>query len=93
MKKEIAGLFPGCPPRDVAEIAAHTAARGSGRVGRTAAGRSMDEGALTAAVAAAIRHRRTNYDELLALGLDRDAARERVRDQVEEILADWRRVQ
>ena len=76
-------------PRDVAEITAHTAARGSGRGGRTAAGQSLDEGALPAAVAAAIRHRRTNYDELLASGLDREAARERVRDRVEEILSEW----
>ena len=35
MTKQIAILFPGCPPRDAAAIAEHTAVRGSGRVGRT----------------------------------------------------------
>jgi len=38
MTAEIGKLFPGCPPREAAAIAAHTAARNSGRVGRTAAG-------------------------------------------------------
>ena len=43
-------LFPGCPPGDAAAIAQHTAVRGSGRVGRTAAGRTLEERDLTAAV-------------------------------------------
>jgi hypothetical protein len=40
MTKQIVTLFPGCPPRDAAAIAQHTAVR-SGRVGRTAAGRNL----------------------------------------------------
>lgn len=90
MKVEIGKLFPGCPPSEAAAIAAHTAARNSGRVGRTAAGRSLDEGALTAAVMAAVRHRYTGYDDLLAGGVDRALARQKVTDQVHEILAAWR---
>ena len=43
MTKQIAILFPGCPPHHAAAIAEHTAVRGSGRVGRTAAGRNLEE--------------------------------------------------
>ena len=90
MTKQIATLFPGCPPRDAAAIAQHTALRGSGRVGRTAAGRNLEEQALAAAVAAAVRHKHTEYDTLLAAGLDRSRARQQVADQVHAILAAWR---
>ncbi len=83
-------LFPRCPQDETAAIAEHTAARGSGRVGRTAAGRRLEEQALTAAVTAAVRHRHTGYDSLLASGLDRNAAREEVFDRVQEVLASWR---
>jgi hypothetical protein len=90
MTKQIMALFPACPPKEAEAIAGHTSARGSGRVGRTEAGRKLDEQALTAAVTAAVRHRRTDYDSLLMSGLDRSLARERVAGQVHEILAAWR---
>ena len=91
MMKQIAMLFPGCPASEVAVIAGHTAQRGSGRVGRTEAGRNLQESALTLAVVAAIRHRHTQYDELLASGVDRVTARQRIADRVEEILARWQK--
>ncbi len=91
MAARLLHLFPRCPQAEAHAIAEHTAARGSGRVGRTAAGRDLDQGALTAAVAAAIRHKHTNYDELLASGLDRSLARQRVADRVDAILAAWSR--
>jgi hypothetical protein len=91
MVKEIGKLFPGCPPREVTAIAEHTAVRGSGRVGRSEAGRNLGERALTLAVAAAVRHNHTEYDKLLASGVDREAARERITGEVEEILAAWRK--
>ncbi|MBK5291338.1 MAG: DUF2293 domain-containing protein [Acidobacteriia bacterium] len=91
MTARIGILFPRCPPNEAAAIAAHTAARGSGRVGRTAAGRSLEEQALAAAVTAAVRHEHTKYDALLAAGLDRDLARQQVADQVQAILAAWRK--
>ncbi len=37
MTKAMLTLFPGCPPHEASAIAAHTAVRGSGRVGRSAA--------------------------------------------------------
>jgi len=91
MAQQIGTLFPGCPMREAAAIAEHTARRGSGRVGRTEAGRKLEEQALTLAVIAAIRHNHTNYDELLAKGVDRATARQRVADQVEAILDQWRK--
>ena len=91
MTEQIGILFPGCPPREAAEIAERTAARGSGRVGRSAAGRNLEEQALTLAVVAAIRHRHTDYDALLARGSEREFARERVALRVGEVLEKWRR--
>jgi hypothetical protein len=91
MTGEIGRLFPGCPPAEAAAIAAHTARRSSGRVGRTSAGRNLDEGALTAAITAAIRHKYTDYDVLLISGVDRLYARRQVADQVEAVLKSWRK--
>jgi len=90
MAKQIGVLFPGCPAHELATIAEHTAARGSGRVGRTEAGRNLEELALTAAVVAAVRHKHTEYDKLLERGMDRATARQTVGDKIEEILAAWR---
>jgi len=83
-------LFPGCPPQEARTIAEHTARRGSGRVGRTAAGQSLEEGALTAAVIASIRHRHTRYDELLMSGYSRTDARGTIREDVDRVLETWR---
>jgi hypothetical protein len=90
MTVQIGKLFPRCPPREAVAIAAPTATRNSGRVGRTLAGRNLDEGALTAAVTAAVRHHHTEYDAMLAAGTDRLLARERIADRVQAILAAWR---
>ena len=90
MTAEIRRLFPGCPQARAEAIAAHTALRGSGRVGRSAAGRALDEGALVAAVVASVRHEDTPYDELLMAGVDRREARDRVRHAVDSVLDRWR---
>nr|WP_234897812.1 DUF2293 domain-containing protein [Mycolicibacterium vanbaalenii] len=81
--------FPGCPPARAEAIAYHAALRGSGRVGRSAAGRALDPDAIRLAVAASVRHVDTDYDDLLMSGLDRDDARHRVRGRVDEILSTW----
>jgi hypothetical protein len=86
----IRDLFPGCPPERAADIARHAAMRGSGRIGRSAAGRALDPDATALAVAASIRHCDTNYDELLMSGVDRTVARDRVRRRVEDVLNAWR---
>lgn len=91
MTDRIRGLFPGCPRQELAAIAAHTAKRGSGRVGRTLAGRNLEDTPLIAAVRAAVRHNHTGYDEMLLRGIDRMTARQNVADKIEKILAAWRR--
>jgi len=89
MTEKIQGLFPGCPPKEALAIARHTATRSSGRVGRSAAGRALEEGALRLAVIASIRHKHTEYDELLMSGLDRTNARCEVQDRIQEVLSNW----
>jgi hypothetical protein len=90
MTGAISRLFPGCPLEEARTITAHTARRGSGRVGRTFAGRALEESALTAAVIAAIRHRHTRYDELLMSGYSRTDARDSIREAVDRVLESWR---
>jgi len=82
--------FPGCPPDRAEAIAFHAAARGSGRVGRSAAGRALDPDAVHLAVVASVRHVDTGYDDLLMSGLDRQSARAHVRHQVDDIVDAWR---
>jgi hypothetical protein len=90
MTELIGTLFPHCPPGRAEAIARHTGLRGSGRVGRSAAGRALDEEALTRAVIASIRHEDTEYDELLMSGVDREDARARIRTKIDSVLAEWR---
>ena len=47
MTAKIRAMFPGCPPSEAERIAAHTSVRGSGRIGRSEAGRKLDSDALT----------------------------------------------
>ncbi|MFF3318858.1 DUF2293 domain-containing protein [Streptomyces sp. NPDC003035] len=91
LEAEILRLFPSCPADRAADIAAHAAQKGSGRVGRTAAGRALDRGAVTAAVRAAVRHIDTEYDSLLMRGVPRHQARTRVAPAIEAVLRAWRR--
>ncbi|MEV6117964.1 DUF2293 domain-containing protein [Streptomyces sp. NPDC052109] len=86
---EILRLFPGCPADRAGAIAAHASARGSGRVGRSAAGRALSEGAVISAVAAAVRHVDTPYDQLLMSGVSRYEARRRIAQAVESVLRAW----
>jgi hypothetical protein len=89
MVDKIRAFFPGCPPEEALAIARHTAVRGSGRVGRSAAGRALDEGALRLAVTASIRHKHTDYDKLLMRGWERSEARWAVRDKIHAVLSSW----
>jgi hypothetical protein len=82
-------LYPGCPSGRERTIAEHACRKYSGRVGRSAGARELDEGAVRAAVVAHIRHEETDYDELLIVGMDRHAARDRVQEQVWKVLDRW----
>jgi hypothetical protein len=90
LAEAIARLFPACPPRRAKAIARHAGARGSGRVGRSAAGRALDEHAVKLAVIASVRHQDTGYEELLMAGVPREVAREQVRPAFERIVDAWR---
>ncbi|MEU7069137.1 DUF2293 domain-containing protein [Streptomyces narbonensis] len=90
LRAEILRLFPSCPGDRATEISEHASAKGSGRVGRTAAGRSLDQGAVTAAVRASVRHVDTPYDSLLMRGVPRHQARTRVAPAIETVLRAWR---
>jgi hypothetical protein len=86
---EIARLYPGCPAQRAEAIARHAGLRGSGRVGRSAAGRDLDEQAIMLAVVASIRHEDTDYDDLLMSGVARADARDRIRPAIDRVLAAW----
>jgi hypothetical protein len=82
-------LFPECPSGREKAIAEHACRKYSGRIGRSAAGKSLDEEAIRLAVTAHVRHAETRYDELLAKGYDRREAREQVEEEVLQVLAKW----
>lgn len=82
-------LFPRCPKGRETAIAEHACLKYSGRVGRSAAAKNLDEKAIRLAVVAHIRHTETQYDKLLAKGYDRWEARERVEDVVVRVLSKW----
>ena len=83
-------LFPHVPPGREFEIAEHYCRKYSGRVGRSAAAKSLEEHAVHLAVIAHIRHRETNYDQLLGNGWPRHDARTHVRNRVDEIAQSWK---
>ncbi|MBB6121677.1 DUF2293 domain-containing protein [Nocardiopsis algeriensis] len=87
--QEVVRQFPGCPVERARRIAEHAGARGSGRVGRSAAGRALDPGAVRRAVVASIRHEDTDYDDLLMAGVPRDEARSRIAEDIDRVLEKW----
>lgn len=89
MTRRIMDDFPNCPKQEAEAISLHTAERGSGRVGRSAAGRALDQKAIHLAVRAWIRHQHTDYDELLMSGVERMQARERIRRTLEQKADEW----
>jgi hypothetical protein len=86
---EIRLLFPKIPAERAEAIARHAALRGSGRVGRSAAGRALDERAVRHAVVASVRHLDTDYDALLMKGVPRQEARDRIWQRIDEVLTGW----
>lgn len=87
--QRVGDLFPGCPIEEQQEIAEHACRKYSGRVGRSAAAKELQASAIDLAVQAHVRHRHTQYDELLQNGVDRDEARARVAAVVTECLDTW----
>lgn len=86
---EIRLLFPKIPAERAEAVARHAAVRGSGRVGRSAAGRALDERAVRHAVVASVRHLDTDYDALLMKGVPRQEARDRIWERIDAVLTSW----
>jgi len=87
--KRVRELFPKCPRGREKGIAEHACLKYSGRIGRTAEAKTLNEEAVRLAVIAHIRHAETKYDELLAMGYERWDARDEVVGRVEQILTKW----
>ncbi len=83
-------MFPGCPKTRAKDIATHACRKHSGRVGRSAAAKALDDEAIQLAVIAHVRHRETRYDELLMSGMDRSDARRAIATDVDSVLTRWR---
>jgi hypothetical protein len=87
--KRVRELFSNCPAEREQVIAEHACQKYSGRVGRSAAAKTLDEKSVRLAVVAHIRHAETHYDELLAQGMERSLARGMVENAIKQTLADW----
>jgi hypothetical protein len=87
--QHVRALFPACSAGRERVIAEHACRKYSGRIGRSAAGKSLDEEAIRLAVTAHVRHAETRYDELLGKGYERREAREQVEREVLQVLAQW----
>lgn len=87
--EQVRTAYPGCPAAEAEAIAGHACLKYSGRVGRSAAARQFDSVAITLAVTAHIRHRHSQYDQLLAQGWDRGDARHAVAGVVQGVLQRW----
>ncbi|NUM44988.1 MAG: DUF2293 domain-containing protein [Anaerolineales bacterium] len=85
----VRALFPHCPPGRETVIAEHACQKYSGRVGRSASAKQLDEKAVRLAVRAHIRHTETNYDQLLSQGVARQAARAEVEEKIGRVLRAW----
>ncbi|HWF87118.1 MAG TPA: DUF2293 domain-containing protein [Vicinamibacterales bacterium] len=89
--RRVGELFPRVPIEEQRAIAEHACQKYSGRVGRSAAAKEFQAGAIELAVRAHVRHVHTRYDELLAHGMAREDARARVAASVAQCLETWQR--
>lgn len=85
-------LFPNCPTGREQVIAEHACQKYSGRVGRSAGAKNLDEEFIRLAVIAHIRHAETNYDEFLAQGMERREARGAVQNEIDKVLMRWKEI-
>jgi len=88
--RRIQELYPYCPSGRELEIAKHACEKGSGRVGRIAAAKTLQDYTINLAVRAHIRHQETEYDKLLAQGFDRKQARESCEEQIDATERTWK---
>jgi hypothetical protein len=89
--RRVGELFPRVPIEAQRAIAEHACQKYSGRVGRSAAAKQLQAGAIELAVRAHVRHVHTRYDDLLAHGVSREDARAHVAASVAQCLETWQR--
>lgn len=87
--KKIRELFPSCPNGRETEIAQHACQKYSGRVGRSAMAKELEEKAVRLAVIAHIRHAETKYDDLFLSGRNKETARAEIREHLDKVLKNW----
>lgn len=87
--QQVIAQYPFCPAEEATAIAEHACQKYSGRVGRSAAAKVFDPEAIALAVVAHVRHRHTNYDEILMSGWERHEARAAVALTIEVVLHQW----
>jgi hypothetical protein len=86
--EEVRRLYPACPQEREHLIAQHACRKYSARIGRTAA-KSLDADVIGLAVRAHVRHAETEYDKLLARGVERREARRWVPATVDAVVERW----
>ncbi|OXV10361.1 hypothetical protein Egran_01878 [Elaphomyces granulatus] len=79
--------FPDMPASVTEKVLQHAYMKGSGRVGRKRT--VKDERKIRLAVEAHIRHAHTEYKDMLEAGVDRQTARDRVWDSVQDLRDKW----
>lgn len=79
--------FPRLPSAEINKIVCRATAKGKGRVGRTGTIGISEKARL--AVQAYIRHTKTNYDDLLRDGTDRESARGLTSQKTIDLLKEW----
>jgi hypothetical protein len=87
--RHVREMYPQCPAGEETMIAEHACRKYSGRVGRSAGAKEFMAKKIKLAVQAHIRHRHTDYDEILFSTSDRSHARASVRHAVDDTLAAW----
>lgn len=80
-------MYPQMPKEEAGRIADHAFEVSSGRIGRTTLVEIKKK--IELAVQAYIRHAHTRYDDLLNNGWDREAARQEVAGDIEQVLRRW----
>ena len=85
-------VYPNCPLDKETEIAEHACEKHSNRVGRSASAKEFDETTVHLAVRAHIRHRETNYDNLLMKGSLKEQARKQILHQLDDVANKWQEI-
>ena len=88
--QQIIKQYPSCPVEEAEFIAEHACEKHSGRVGRSASAKKLNETPVTLAVRAHIRHNHTKYDELMTEGWGKNEAKDFTVGDVDRIEIKWK---